>query len=170
MLGTILLGASVLAVSAQTAGGDSGAGQGTVTNQEVDDDGGLGPRWTRDNPCNTSDDDPDGRGGPSWLCDHGGTLIEGAAASNHPGQGRGQGGGGVFGFTTDGHPGNGTPRWMTEGFKYDGDEDGGRGGPAWACGDGGLGTLDAGGGENGPAWMRLVHPGQGHGAGGDGDE
>ncbi len=170
MLGTILFGASVLAVSAQTAGGESGAGQSAITNQEAPDDGDLGPPWEREGfQCAPDPDDPNGRGGPSWLCAHGGLLIAGADASDHPGKGHGRGlGGGALGLTAGGHPGNGAPNWMRDDFTCNAGDDGGHGGPPWECG-GGAGALSAGGVEKGPAWMRSQHPGRGRGPGGDGD-
>jgi hypothetical protein len=169
MLGTILFGASVLAVSAQTAGGDSGAGQSAITNQQAPDDGDLGPPWEREGfQCAPDADDPNGRGGPSWLCDHGGVLLAGADASDHPGKGRGRGqGGGVLGFTAGVHPGNGTPNWMRS-DECNASDDGGRGGPPWKCGGDGVSALGVDGVEKGPAWMRSEHPGRGHGRGGDG--
>ena len=153
MLGTILLGVSVLAVSAQTHGGDTG------------------PPWERDNPCSTDPDDPDGRGGPSWLCGPGGVSLAGVDASDHPGRGGGGGqGGGVLGFTAGVHPGNGTPNWMSG--ECNASDDGGHGGPPWVCGGGvgALGVGGVGGVEKGPAWMRSEHPGEGHGPGGAGSE
>ena len=161
-LGAVLFGASVLVVSAQHDGGDSG--QDAITSQEAEDNG--GPPWEREHPCAPAPADPNGRGGPSWLCDHGGVLIQGTGIGDHPGNGRGQGRG-VLGLMAGEHPGNGTPNWMRGDFVCNaGDEDGARGGPPWVCGDE-VGTLGTGGVEKGPAWLRSEHPGRGHGRSGD---
>ena len=168
VLGTILFGASVLAVSAQTVGNDAGTGQSAVTNQEAADHNDNGPPWERDDPCSPDAGDPDGRGGPPWLCDHGGVQLQ--SAGDQPCRGRGRSVG-ALGFTIGQPPGNGIPNWMRSDFACNGgDEDGGRGGPPWVCGDDGVETLDAGSGiTKGPAWLRATHPGRGHGPGGDAD-
>ena len=107
VLGTILFGASVLAVSAQTVGNDAGTGQSAVTNQEAADHNDNGPPWERDDPCSPDAGDPDGRGGPPWLCDHGGVQLQ--SAGDQPGRGRGRSVG-ALGFTIGQPPGNGIPQ------------------------------------------------------------
>ena len=102
VLGTILFGASVLAVSAQTVGNDAGTGQSAVTNQEAADHNDNGPPWERDDPCSPDAGDPDGRGGPPWVCgddgvetlDAGSGITKGPAwlRATHPGRGHGPGG------------------------------------------------------------------------------
>jgi hypothetical protein len=106
----------------------------------------LGPRWARPGfTCAPDPEDPEGRGGPPWVCGPGGVTLSGDPLE-----------------LWEAHRG---PRWARPGFQCASDpaDPEGRGGPPWVCGPGGtqvgasgLGDSSGPGGGKGraPRWAR----------------
>ena len=144
IVGLLVLGGSVAAVSAQTGGGGEPA---------IDKPG--GPSWEQDGfECLPDPADPEDHGGPPWVCGGGAAKFEGLSGppglAGKPGPTAGH-----PGPQFEGHPGRGEgPAWTREDFACGTSDDGGRGGPPWVCSDPSTSALHGASGAKGPAWLR----------------